>query len=129
MGAGRNRAVEHPRWRADSRVTPMLRAASVGFSLALASCAEPGSPPAGLLLLGGALLDGTGAEAMAGDLAVTGDRITFIGDAREAGVEARDTLDASGLLVTPGFVDMHSHAELDEAYGREVGGPGRGWGR
>jgi N-acyl-D-aspartate/D-glutamate deacylase len=64
------------------------------------------------------VLDGSGAAAVDADVAVAGDRITFVGDAAAAGLQARDTLDVSGMLVTPGFIDMHSHAELDQDYGR-----------
>ena len=52
------------------------------------------------------------------DVAVRGDRIVFVGDASSDGVVARDTIDASGLMVTPGFIDMHSHADLEADYGR-----------
>ncbi len=83
------------------------------------ACGAPSSPAADVLILGGSVLDGSGDPARAADVAVTGDRITLVGDAAAAGVEAADTVDATGLLVTPGFVDMHSHAELDEDYGRD----------
>lgn len=87
--------------------------------LALAGCAG-NDAPAGLLLAGGSVLDGGGGDATGADVAVTGDRIVFVGDAAEAGVEALDTLDVTGLLVTPGFIDMHSHAELETDHGRDA---------
>lgn len=86
-------------------------------ALLLSACAD-GGDPADVLLLGGDVLDGSGSEARALDVAVTGQRISFVGDADAAGIQALDTLDVTGLVVTPGFVDMHSHAELDEDYGR-----------
>lgn len=85
------------------------------LSILLAACGG-GDPAADVLLVGGSVLDGTGSPAVAADVAVTAGRITLVGEA--AGVEARDTVDVTGLLVTPGFVDMHSHAELDHDYGR-----------
>lgn len=85
---------------------------------ALSGCAGDAAVAADVLLRGGSVLDGTGTEAFTADVAVTGDRVSFLGDAAAAGIQARDTLDVTGLLVTPGFVDMHSHAELDEDYGR-----------
>jgi N-acyl-D-amino-acid deacylase len=85
-----------------------------------AACAPDETTVADLLLVGGSVLDGTGSEQVVADLAVTGDRITFLGDAEASGFQARDTLDVSGLLVTPGLVDMHSHAELDADYGRDA---------
>ena len=75
-------------------------------------------PVADLLLTGGTVLDGSGEAAVVADVAVTGDRISFVGDAAAAGLSALDTVDVAGSMVTPGFVDMHSHAELDEDYGR-----------
>ncbi len=77
-------------------------------------------PPADLLLAGGSVLDGAGVEAVAGDVAVAGDRIVFVGDAAAAAVEALDTLNVTGLVVTPGFIDMHSHAELETDHGRDA---------
>ncbi|MDE2654355.1 MAG: amidohydrolase family protein [Gemmatimonadota bacterium] len=79
-----------------------------------------GGRPADLLLAGGSVLDGTGADAVDADVVVTGDRILFVGDAGEAGVAALDTVDVSGLVVTPGFIDMHSHAELETDHGRDA---------
>ena len=62
-----------------------------------------------LKIAGGQVLDGTGAPAMRVDVGVTGDTITAVGDlARES---AGRTVDASGLAVAPGFIDMHSHSD------------------
>jgi len=93
--------------------------AAASLLAVLTACARDGGGPADVLLLGGSVLDGSGSDAVVRDLAVTGDRITFVGDAAASSVEAADTLDVSGLLVTPGLIDMHSHAELDADYGRE----------
>ena len=59
-----------------------------------------------LLIRGGTVIDGTGAPAREADLAVTGTTITAVG--RDLGA-ARREIDARGLLVTPGFVDIHTH--------------------
>lgn len=64
--------------------------------------------PVDLLIRGGTVVDGSGREAFAADVAVTDDRIVFIGDAARAGVAARDTIDAAGLVVAPGFIDAHT---------------------
>src|SRR5262245_18283828 len=59
-----------------------------------------------LLIRGGKLVDGTGAPARTADVAVTDGRIAEVGRVSAA---ARRSLDADGLLVTPGFVDIHTH--------------------
>ena len=86
----------------------------------LAAACSPAPRPADVLILGGAVLDGTGADAVTADVAVAGDRISFVGDAMAARVAALDTVDAVGLVVAPGFVDMHSHAELGADHGRDA---------
>lgn len=58
-----------------------------------------------LVLRGGTLVDGTGAPARTADVAVDGSTITAVG---QVGPGRRE-IDCSGLLVTPGFVDMHTH--------------------
>jgi N-acyl-D-aspartate/D-glutamate deacylase len=59
-----------------------------------------------LLIRGGTLVDGTGAPARTADVAVAGGRIVEVG--RASGTASR-TLDADGLTITPGFVDIHTH--------------------
>jgi N-acyl-D-aspartate/D-glutamate deacylase len=59
-----------------------------------------------LILEGGTLVDGTGAKPREADVAIDGARISAVG--KNLG-PARRTLDARGKLVTPGFVDIHTH--------------------
>ena len=59
-----------------------------------------------LVIRNGTIVDGTGGEPYQADLAITGDRITAIGGAIPQGTEE---IDATGKLVTPGFVDVHTH--------------------
>ena len=96
-----------------------LVAAFLIVPVVLASCRST-ERTSDLLLLGGSVLDGSGSDAVNADVAVTGDRISFVGDAGGAGVTASDTVDATGLIVAPGFIDMHSHAELDADHGRDA---------
>jgi len=76
------------------------------------------NPQLDLLLLNGKVLDGTGNPWFLQDVGITADRITFVGDASLEGVNAKETLDVEGLLVTPGFWDVHSHANPDTPEGR-----------
>ncbi len=62
-----------------------------------------------LLISGGALLDGSGSEARQADVGISGERVAAIGAL--AGGESHLVLDATGLLVTPGFIDVHSHLD------------------
>jgi len=59
-----------------------------------------------LIVRGGTVVDGTGEPAVAADVAVDGGRVTQVG--RVDG-EAAEVIDATGKLVTPGFVDVHTH--------------------
>ncbi len=77
-------------------------------------------PAVDLLLAGGLVHDGSGQPPVRQDVGVTGERISFVGDAAAAGLDAAVVVDVEGLMVTPGFIDMHSHAELTEDYGRDA---------
>ena len=61
-----------------------------------------------LLIRGGTVVDGTGAPGFVADVGIVGDRIHTVGDLSAA--QARDIIDATGLIVAPGFVDVHNHA-------------------
>ena len=86
-----------------------------GAAFPLTGCQQPpssGQPDASALVIrGGRILDGTGNPWFRGDVLVVGDRIRRVGVIPAAAVPpgARE-LDASGLLVMPGFIDPHSHA-------------------
>ncbi len=60
-----------------------------------------------VLLRNGTLVDGSGRAAFETDVALQGDRIAAIGDLEDA--VAKQEIDASGLVVAPGFIDVHSH--------------------
>ncbi len=63
-----------------------------------------------LLLLGGLLIDGTGAPSRPADVGITGERVVALGDLRQR--EAHQVVDISQLFVAPGFIDIHAHSEL-----------------
>jgi N-acyl-D-amino-acid deacylase len=76
-----------------------------------ASGQEMRQSPVDILIRGGKIVDGTGNPWFEGDVAIRGDRIAAV--IRPGGnLEARRTIDAHGLIVAPGFIDMHSHSDL-----------------
>ncbi len=80
------------------------------LSLCLAATILGSAPPTfDLLIRGGRVVDGTGSPWVRADVAIRGDRIAAIG--RDLG-PARDTLDATGMIVAPGFIDMLGHSEF-----------------
>lgn len=100
--------------------TPMLRRFSqlllVLVALSAVGHAQAAVAPratADVLLLHGTVVDGTGSAARQADVAVRGDRIVFVGDATRAGWWATRTIDATGLIVAPGFIDPHTHTLED----------------
>ncbi len=66
-----------------------------------------------LVIRNGTLVDGTGAPVRPADVAVDGDRIVAVGTVTDRG---RRELDADGRLVTPGFVDVHTHLDAQFAW-------------
>ena len=72
----------------------------------------PGHARFDLLIRNGRILDGTGSPWYLGDVGITGDRIVAIGRLPRA--SARDTIDATGLVVSPGWIDMLGHSEYPQ---------------
>jgi N-acyl-D-amino-acid deacylase len=99
-----------------------MRASAVALALLAVGSTAPAqqrpSLPADLLIRGGRVLDGAGGAWVRADVAIRGDRIAFVGQAADARIRARDTVDAAGLLVTPGFWDAHNHENLLEKPGQ-----------
>ncbi|HZQ37497.1 MAG TPA: amidohydrolase family protein, partial [Dehalococcoidia bacterium] len=70
-----------------------------------------------LVIRNGTIVDGTGRQRFRGDLAVDGATISEVGRVRERG---RREIDAEGLLVTPGFVDIHTHYDGQATWDSEL---------
>ena len=66
-----------------------------------------------ILIRNGLVIDGTGSPARLADVGITGDRISFLGDARVARIAIARTIDATGLIIAPGFIDPHTHTAGD----------------
>jgi len=67
-------------------------------------------PTFDLLIRGGTVVDGTGAPRFRADVAISGDRIAEVANSIEP-ASARQVLDATGLVVAPGFIDHHAHIQ------------------
>ncbi len=98
--------------------TPITRRRFLGESSALVAFAMAGRAPAihlpgrksyDIIIRNGTLFDGTLADPVEADLAISGGRIAAMG--RGLGSDARVVIDARGLAVAPGFIDIHSHAD------------------
>jgi N-acyl-D-amino-acid deacylase len=69
---------------------------------------------ADLVIRGGTVVDGTGGEPVLADVAITGDRVSAVEPVWDG--RARRSIDAAGRLVTPGFVDIHTHLDAQLAW-------------
>ena len=77
--------------------------------------ARAGSSPELTLIAGGLVVDGTGTPPRPAFVAMRGRRIVYMGDARGAPSGAARTIDASGMIVAPGFIDLHAHGDPTES--------------
>src|SRR5579864_5833938 len=81
------------------------------MSLLLPTLAAAQVPDYDFIISGARMVDGTGAPWVEGDIAIAGDRIVAIGDVSKA--SARKRLDAKGLVVSPGFIDVQGQSEFN----------------
>ncbi len=85
------------------------RSFALGLSIAAARQPQPTEvAPFDLLIVGGRVIDGSGSPWFAADVGILGDRLVRVGQLR--GSPSARTIDATGLVVAPGFIDAHSHA-------------------
>jgi N-acyl-D-amino-acid deacylase len=77
-----------------------------GFS----ACLRAQQPEFDLLVRGGRIVDGAGNPWFNGDVGISGGKIAAVG--RLAGAHAKRVINASGLVVAPGFIDLHTHSDL-----------------
>lgn len=70
-----------------------------------------------LVIRGGTIVDGSGGAPFTGDVAIDGDRISIVGTVSAPG---REEIDATGCIVTPGFVDIHTHYDGQATWDQEM---------
>jgi len=75
--------------------------------LSFVVCQKKGAQDFDILITNGMIVDGSGDNAYEGDIGIIGDTIAEIGDL--TGKTAIKTIDAEGLVVSPGFIDIHTH--------------------
>src|SRR5262245_29783283 len=98
--------------RTTRALEPLL--AALLFAPGLLTAQQAAAPRYDLLIRGGTVIDGTGAARYAADVAITGDRITLLARRPGAAVEpalAKRVIDATGKIVSPGFIDLHAHLD------------------
>lgn len=94
---------------------PRVQAVLAAIAMAsVASCSKAPAPEmqaADVILLGGIIHDGSDAAPRTGDIAVRDDKIVYVGPDARRRFAAPQVIDASGLIVAPGFIDPHTHPE------------------
>ncbi len=81
------------------------------LAAALVLVQAPQQPAYDLLITGGMVLDGTGAQGFRADVAVKGDRIVLVSRTAIPRARAAHVINAAGRVVSPGFIDIHAHDE------------------
>jgi N-acyl-D-amino-acid deacylase len=80
------------------------------MALPALACSQ-GPEPLDLLITGGTILDGTGTPGFAGDVGIRDGRIVRVSREPLDATDAAGVIDAAGLVVAPGFIDLHAHLE------------------
>ena len=85
--------------------TALIATSSVGFT----SCDSDHNYPYDIIVKNGSVYNGIDSSPVTVDIGIKGDKISKIGEINE---KARKVIDAKGLAVTPGFIDVHTHCDL-----------------
>ncbi|MEX2467835.1 MAG: amidohydrolase family protein [Gemmatimonadota bacterium] len=86
-------------------------ASRAGASDGATTSRAPGPGPYDWLIRGGTVLDGTGSVARRADVLLVDGRVAWLGTVNPSDVDVRDIVEADGLVVAPGFIDVHAHGD------------------
>ncbi len=103
---------DHSLWIADMKLhllLSILQWFAVFIGLVITGSSPAAEPKHDLVIRNGRIADGTGNPWFFGDIAIKGDRIASVGIVTG---DAKREVDARGLVVAPGFIDMHSHSDF-----------------
>ncbi|RYY27555.1 MAG: D-aminoacylase [Sphingomonadales bacterium] len=96
--------------RRSKRLRLSLLAASVAL-LAGPTGAQTAAKVSDLVITGGTIYDGSSITPIVGDVAIVGDRIVYVGPSAQNPYTGKRIVSAKGMIVAPGFIDPHTHAD------------------
>ena len=91
------------------QISNVMAGLMLSSALALTGSALGQGTQADVLITGGTIYDGSPDKPFTGDVAISGDKIVFVGP--KAPMGARRTINARGMIVSPGLIDAHTHAD------------------
>jgi len=91
----------------------MFKSITFLFVLVCFSSCNERKIDADILIINGTVYDGIDLDPKSKCIAVKNDKIVFIGDEASVNISAKKTIDARGMIVSPGFIDPHTHADRD----------------
>ena len=98
-----------------NRSAMMASALGLAAAMAFIASAQPAQAQAArnadLVIRGGTIYDGSSQTPVIGDVAISGDKIVYVGDTAKNPYKGAKVIDARGLVVAPGFIDPHTHAD------------------
>jgi N-acyl-D-aspartate/D-glutamate deacylase len=106
---GKMQSVRFSRTRTAATLLIALGAGAIAAGAGAGARAQDQGQSVDVLIKGGTVYDGSDKKPFVGDVAVTGDRIVYAGPSKA--FTAKRTIDAKGKIVTPGFIDPHTHSD------------------
>ena len=95
------------------QLSPIRATLALALCCSLLACRQSPQYEFDLIITGGKLIDGSGSLWFPGDLAIRGEEIVHVGTLKDREQKGRRVIDARGLWVTPGFIDIHSRSDPD----------------